>query len=170
MAAIRRFLLRLMSFFRSGHEDDLAREIRTHLQLLEDQCIAQGMSADEARYAARRAFGGVEQAPAARARREAAERARVGLGPHEQWKTKERQRDTRSFRSLDGWWLDLKLGVRLLIKYPGLTLVGGLAIAFAIATGAATFVLLTKLVRPTLPLDHGDRIVGIRLWHTAARG
>jgi hypothetical protein len=56
VAFIRRFLLRLFSFFRSGHaEADLEREIRAHLQLLEDKFIAQGMSADEARFAARRA-------------------------------------------------------------------------------------------------------------------
>ena len=54
----------------------------------------------------------------------------------------------------------------MLVKYPGLTLVGGLAIAFAIAVGAGTFEFLTQLVHPTLPLDDGDRIVGIRLWDT----
>jgi putative ABC transport system permease protein len=83
---------------------------------------------------------------------------------------KEHQRDTRSFRWLDYSWLDFKLGVRLLVKYPGLTLVGGLAIAFAIAVGAATFEFVRQVVYPTLPLDDGHRIVGIRLWHTAARG
>ena len=53
-------ILRLLSSFRSGRaERELAREIRSHLQLLEDQYIARGMDAEEARYAARRAFGGV---------------------------------------------------------------------------------------------------------------
>jgi hypothetical protein len=56
---MRHFLLRFTSFFRAGRaEAELSREIAAHLQLLEDQFIAQGMPADEARYAARRAFGG----------------------------------------------------------------------------------------------------------------
>lgn len=61
-------------------------------------------------------------------------------------------------------WLDFKLGFRMLVKYPGLTLVGGLAMAFAIWVGASTFELLTQVVRPTLPLPNGDRIVGISNW------
>ncbi len=65
-------------------------------------------------------------------------------------------------------WLDIKLGFRMLVKYPGLTLVGGLAMAFAIAVGTASFEFLTQMLRPTLPLDDGDRVVGIRLWDAAA--
>ena len=45
--AMRRFLLRLLTFFRTGHaEAELAREIEAHLQLLEEGFIAKGMSAD----------------------------------------------------------------------------------------------------------------------------
>ena len=65
-------------------------------------------------------------------------------------------------------WLDFKLAFRMLVKYPDLTLVGGLAIAFAIAVGAAGFEFLTQMVHPTLPLDEGLRIVGIRNWDAAA--
>ena len=36
-------------------------------------------------------------------------------------------------------WLDVKLGVRMLLKYPGLTIAGGLALAIAIGIGAAWF-------------------------------
>ena len=143
---MRRFLLRLLAFFRSGRaEHDLAREINAHLQLLEEGFVAQGMTPEGARYAARRAFGGVEQ-------------------------VKERQRDERSFRWLDSSWLDFKLAARLLIKYPGLTVVAGLAMAFAIAIGAAAFEFLTQVVYPTLPLHEGHRIVEMRLWHTASNG
>jgi predicted permease len=67
-------------------------------------------------------------------------------------------------------WMDVKFGFRLLIKYPGLTLVGGLAMAFAIAVGAASFEFVTQVVFPTMPLQEGHRIVGIRLWHTASHG
>lgn len=59
-------------------------------------------------------------------------------------------------------WLDFKLGARMLVKYPGLTPVGGLAIAFAIWVGAGAFEFVTQVLHPTLPLDGGDRIVGIQ--------
>ena len=65
-------------------------------------------------------------------------------------------------------WLDYKLGFRMLIKYPGLTLVGGVAIAFAIGVGTATFERINDMVRPTVPLSEGKRIVELRLWHTAS--
>jgi putative ABC transport system permease protein len=64
--------------------------------------------------------------------------------------------------------LDFRLGARMLIRYPGLTLVGGLAMAFGIWVGAATFELVTQVLRPTLPLEEGHRIVGIRTWDAAA--
>ncbi len=143
---MRRFLLRLTSAWRSNAaEAELSREIAAHLQMLEDRFVAGGMSADEARYAAKRAFGGIEQA-------------------------KELQRDARSFVWLDSSWLDVKLGFRMLVKYPGLTVVGGCAMAFAIAIGAAGFEFLTQMVRPALPLADGDRIVGIQQLDTAANG
>jgi putative ABC transport system permease protein len=144
MSAMRRFVLRLVSFFRAGQaEAELAREINAHLQLLEDKFLAQGLSASEARSAARRAFGGVEQ-------------------------VKERQRETRSFRWLDEGWLDAKLGARMLIKYPGLTLVGGLGMAVAITIGAVSFEVFYSYMDPVLPLDEGERVVGIENWDTAA--
>jgi hypothetical protein len=40
-------------------DDELAREIRTHLELEAEERVADGMSETEARYAARRAFGNV---------------------------------------------------------------------------------------------------------------
>ncbi len=64
-------------------------------------------------------------------------------------------------------WLDVKLGFRMLSRYPGLTLVAGLAISFAIAVGAGAFEYVTQVVYPTLPLDEGDRIIGIRNWDAA---
>lgn len=68
-------------------------------------------------------------------------------------------------------WLDLKLGLRMLIKYPGLTLVGGLAMSFGIALGAAYLEVVNDFRRPTLPLEDGDRVVGIeaRRAHDRAR-
>ena len=68
----------------------------------------------------------------------------------------------------DAFSLDLKLGGRILVKYPGLTLVGGLAMAFAVCVGTVIFEVLTLLVSPTLPLPAGERIVQIRNWDVAA--
>ena len=68
----------------------------------------------------------------------------------------------------DGFSFDLKLGGRMLVKYPGLTIVGGLAMAFAICVGTVIFEVLSLLVHPTLPLPAGDRIVQIRNWDVAA--
>ena len=56
---MRRLLLRLYNVIRPGRtEADLAREIASHLALLEDDFRRRGMPVDEARIAARRALGG----------------------------------------------------------------------------------------------------------------
>ena len=64
---------------------------------------------------------------------------------------------------------DVKLGVRMLRKYPGLSLVGGLGIAVAVAIGTVTFAFFYTYVFPTLPLEQGDRVVGIENWDTEWR-
>src|SRR5215211_6542099 len=63
-----------------------------------------------------------------------------------------------------GLSLDLKLGFRMLVKYPGLTLIGGLAMAFGIWFGAVTFQMFDTLMSSRLPLPDGDRIVRIQNW------
>ena len=65
-------------------------------------------------------------------------------------------------------WLDLKLGGRMLVKFPGLTIVGGLAMAFAIWVGIIIFQAVTLFVYPTLPVSAGDRIVQIHTQDVAA--
>src|ERR1700731_1184490 len=58
--AARRFVLRLRNALRpASAEADLAREVASHLALVEDELVRRGMTAEEARFAARRAFGGV---------------------------------------------------------------------------------------------------------------
>ena len=57
--------------------------------------------------------------------------------------------------------LDLKLGVRLLAKAPGLALVGGLGMAVAVALAAGAYAAVNSYFYPTLPLDEGDRVVAI---------
>ena len=99
-----------------------------------------GLAPREARRQAQFAFGGVE-------------------------KFKDEGRAARGLGWVNGVPLDLKLGVRMLLKYPGLTLVGGMAIAFAIAVGAAGFELVKQVVDPELRLPAGERLVGIRHWN-----
>jgi predicted permease len=141
---IRRFFFRIATLVRFGKaEADLAREIATHLQLLEDDFVARGMDRADAHRAAQRAFGGVEQA-------------------------KERQRDARGFRWLAGWPMDLKLGVRMLIKSPGLTIIAVIALAIAIAAGAAYLEFVRDVFGTHLQADGGE-IVGIQVWNTAQR-
>jgi putative ABC transport system permease protein len=144
MTMIRRFVLRLLSFFRhDAAEAELSREIRAHLQLLEDEHVAKGMSRDDARLAARRAFGGVEQA-------------------------KERQRDARGFRWLEDSRIDLKLGARMLVKYPGLSIIGGAGLAVGVAIGAGFFAFMYSFLYATLPVEGGERIVALENWDAAA--
>ncbi|HYC51252.1 MAG TPA: ABC transporter permease, partial [Gemmatimonadaceae bacterium] len=66
---------------------------------------------------------------------------------------------------LGGFSLDMKLGMRMLRKYPGLTLVGGLAMAFAIWVGAVIFQVAGLFIHPSLPLPDGDRIVQVGNWN-----
>ncbi len=66
-----------------------------------------------------------------------------------------------------GYSLDAKLGIRMLARYPGLTVVCGLALAFAIFVGAATFEILSQFLDPRLPFPESDRIVGLRYWNRA---
>ena len=60
-------------------------------------------------------------------------------------------------------WLDFKLGGRMLLKYPGLTIAGGLALAIALGIGAAWYDLNGDFMRPKLPLPDGDRIVEVEM-------
>ncbi|MEO8099022.1 MAG: ABC transporter permease [Acidobacteriota bacterium] len=75
-----------------------------------------------------------------------------------------------AFRALDSWWLDFKLGVRMLIKYPGLALAGGAGIAVAVALAAGGFsVIYGAFLVSSVPLDEGDRVVSMEIWDSAAR-
>ena len=69
--------------------------------------------------------------------------------------------DGRGAPRFGGLSLDLKLGFRMIAKYPGLTVVGGLAMAFGIWFGAVTFQMFGILTSTKLPLSDGDRIVKI---------
>ena len=65
-------------------------------------------------------------------------------------------------------WLDWKLGGRLLLKYPALTIIGGLSLAAAIAIGSVGFEVADELLYKRLPFDEGGRIVRLDTQDTAA--
>jgi predicted permease len=60
--------------------------------------------------------------------------------------------------------LDFKVGFRMLVRYPGLTLVGTVAMAVAIALGTIYFEAVNKWRNPRLPIRDGDRVISIRNW------
>ena len=78
-------------------------------------------------------------------------------------------REGRGGAWFSGLSLDLKLGFRMLVKYPGLTIVGGLAMAFGIWVGAVTFHMLGLVTGTKLPLPDGDRIVKIQNFDAKTR-
>jgi predicted permease len=126
--------LRLL-FGRRAAESRMNAEFQFHIEMETDRLMrAKGLAPDEARRQALVAFGGAEQ-------------------------HKEELRDGRGLAWLSGLSLDLKLGGRMLLKYPGLTLAGGLAIAVAIGLGAGWYDLMGKVMAPTIPLPQGDRLV-----------
>ncbi len=129
--------LRLL-FGRPAAESRMDEEFRFHVEMETERLMREeGLDQVEARRRALVAFGGMD-------------------------KHKEALRDGRGLAWLGGLGLDLKLGGRMLVKYPGLTIVGGLAMAFAICVGVVVFEMLTMIVSPTLPLPEGDRIVHLR--------
>src|SRR5919106_2359745 len=131
---------------RSDVDAEMTEEFRLHLELRTADLVRSGLSLAEAE-----------------------RRARLEFGHSESYKQEGRgSRGLKRFDDLRVSWLDAKLGFRMLVKYPGLTLVGGLAIAFAIWVGAGAFEFLAQVVHPTLPLDEGDRILALRNWHAAA--
>jgi predicted permease len=121
----------------SKADRQLDDEIRSHLAEATDDYIARGLSPEDARFAAMRDFGGVTQVTQV-------------------------HRDMRGTFTVMNW-LDFKLGGRMLVKYPGLTVVGGIAMAFAICVGLVVFQILGLFIHPTMPLPQGDRLVELRV-------
>jgi putative ABC transport system permease protein len=79
-------------------------------------------------------------------------------------RVRDRRRQTDMHTGIS--WIDLKLAVRMLARYPGLTLVGVIGMAVAITISAAAFTIAGNLLDPHVPLDEGDRLVAIQHWNT----
>jgi predicted permease len=69
---------------------------------------------------------------------------------------------------MNSWWLDAKLGLRMLVKYPGLALAGGAGIAVAVAIAAGAFSFIYSNYLSPVPLDEGERLVSLQIWDSAA--
>jgi predicted permease len=97
-----------------------------------------------------------------------AREARIRLG--NPTRIEEQVRDVRIATWLESWLLDLRLGARMLIKYPGLALAGGVGMAVAVALAAGGYGVMTNdFLSPHLPFPNSDRLVSIELWDSAGR-
>jgi putative ABC transport system permease protein len=140
-----RFRRTWRTLWRSTQADaEMRDEIRLHIDMETERLRASGLSPDEARRQAHIRFGGVE-------------------------KYKEEGREARGFAWIDSLSLDARLGVRMLAKHRWLTVVGGIAMAVAIAIGASAFEIISVLLREDLPLPGGDRVVAIEYTNGEAR-
>ena len=145
MSGLRRFLFRLSNVFRPGRaERQLAREVASHLALLEERFRGQGLTAEEARVAARRAFGGIEQA-------------------------KELQRDARSFLWLEDLRRDIGYGARTLARTPGFTAVAMVTLALGISAVTIIYSVLRNVVLDPFPYTRSDRMVNLVLLDGSGR-
>jgi predicted permease len=129
--------LRLV-FRRRDAEARMRREFDLHIDMEAEHLVrAQGLTPDEARRQARVAFGGAEG-------------------------HREALRDGRGLAWLGGFSLDLKLGLRMFLKYPGLSAVAVVGMAIAIAIGAGYFAFIGAMLDSSLPMHEGDRVVVIQ--------
>lgn len=114
----------------------MAEEMQDHIERRTQANIASGMSPHEARYAAQRQFGGVEQ-------------------------LKEVAREERGWIGLETTLRDLGFALRQLRKNPGFTLVAVLIVAIGIGAATAMFSVVNALVLRPFPLPEADRLAMI---------
>jgi predicted permease len=137
MWRVRDVLLRLVNtLWRGRAEREMSREIDAHLAILEEEFRRRGLSPESARLAARRAFGGVEQA-------------------------KEIQRDARAVRWLADGWKDVRYALRTLGRAPGFTAVAVLTLGLGIGAATVIYSVVRNVVLDPFPYAHSDRLVDV---------
>ena len=145
MGNLRRTLLRLLTLFRHGRsERELGREVDAHLGELQREFERRGLSPDDARLAARRRFGGIEQ-------------------------TKELQRDARSFRWLEDLRRDVVYGVRTLSRTRGFTIAATLTLALGISAVTVIYSVVRNVVLDPFPYSRSDRLVNVLIRDSSDR-
>jgi macrolide transport system ATP-binding/permease protein len=135
MARWRRVLARFWNVLRNHRaEEELAREVAAHLVLLADDFERRGMSPEEARRAAKRAYGGVEQA-------------------------KQAHRDERSLVWMEHTMQDLRHASRALARSPGFTLVAIVTIALGVGVNTTLFSAYNAVALKPLPVADAGKVV-----------
>ena len=128
------WLSRLVDMFlRRRRDARLDDEVRLHLELLADEFVAKGMSPGDARLAARRQFGGVEQ-------------------------VKERYRDQRGLPLLDWLLQDVRFAFRLMRKHAMFSFTAAGSLALSIGALTLAFSAVHAIVFRPLPISEPERV------------